>query len=101
MVRQAGAPPPPPPPLPLDKVLKHRLAADMLHVVGVRPAFKPPSGGGTAGSGGGGGGASWEEPPVLMRSMTGREPSQLGGVPLREMGDVELECLVEAEEEWC
>ena len=91
-------------------MLKHRLAADMLHVVGVRPAFKPPSGGagggagagaGGSGGGGGGGGASWEEPPVLMRSMTGREPSQLGGVPLREMGDVELECLVEAEEEWC
>eukprot|EP00964_Phaeocystis_antarctica_P043519 scaffold24982_cov32-Phaeocystis_antarctica.AAC.1 len=92
----------------------------MLHVVGVRPAFKLPSGGGGGGAGaggggggggsaggggsgggGGGGGASWEEPPVLMRSMTGREPSQLGGVPLREMGDVELECLVEAEEEWC
>ena len=30
-----------------------------------------------------------------------REASQLGGVPLRELGELELECLVEAEEEWC
>ena len=38
---------------------------------------------------------------MLGRSVTGREASQLGGVPLRELGELELECLVEAEEEWC
>ena len=82
---------------PLDEQLKSALAADMLHVVGVRM----PGGAATATDAGETGGASSVarevEAPVLSRSLTGREPTQLGGVPLKELTVEELECLVEAE----
>ena len=56
---------------PLDRVLKGNLAADVLHVVGIRsgePNLAP------------------DDPPQLTRAITGRQPSDLGSVPLRALG---------------
>ena len=77
---------------PLDKQLKHNLAADMMHVVGVKLPPSPPaaaaaSGGASAADGGADGVApaaadEGKESPILGRALTGRDPSQLAGVAL-------------------
>jgi len=72
---------------PLDRVLKGNLAADVFQLLGIRAnrvgeALGP------------------EEPPLLTRANCGHSPNELSTVPLCELGKLELECLVEAEEEW-
>ena len=75
---------------PLDRQIKHTLAADLLHLVGVRP----PVGASAADDA-----AAARPAPFLTRTTTGKEASELAATPLPKLGPAELDVLVECEEE--
>jgi len=75
---------------PLDRQIKHTLASDLLHLVGLRP----PVGASAADDA-----AAARPAPFLTRTTTGKEASELAATPLPKLGAAELDLLVECEEE--